>query len=224
MIHDDGSLSQKYQKELPDLLPGCRVIGSKEAADFIQKRLQNHPLSGECRQIHPLCRKLFDIPLMTTKQKILMIDTDILFFRHPDQILNWLCEPSQHTLFMEDIQDATVNPAFDFARQKGFTMIPKVNTGIVGMNREIYDLDFFEECLAQTDMIKSDRWFIEQSLFALLSSIKGDVEFLDSSYHMELTPACPPDSVARHYMGKVRHLFYSEGIPIVKEMIQRERS
>jgi hypothetical protein len=53
-------------------------------------------------------------------------------------------------------------------------------------------------------------WRIEQTLLALCSARFG-VELLPSEYRISLT--CGAENcVAKHYVGAVRHLMYSEGM------------
>jgi len=82
-------------------------------------------------------------------------------------------------------------------------------------------LELLEGFLEKTELLKYDRWYVEQTLFALAASLWRDVELLPAEYVMSLAKRCPELAVARHYVGAVRHLFYSEGISRVEPLLRR---
>lgn len=220
VFHDDGTLREQDASAIRRILPGCRVIMDAESREEVQAVLCDYPLSWRCRNLHPLCRKLFDIPHYAHGAHFLTIDTDILFFRKPDRLLQWMQSGKKNVLFLEDVADATLSSAASAAQHFGREIIRKVNTGIVAMPKTAVTFDDLEHCLAKTLLLEEDRWFVEQSLYAVLASLHGDVELLGNEYHMPISGEVPPTAVARHYMGKVRHLFYSEGLPRVVKALK----
>jgi hypothetical protein len=125
---------------------------------------------------------------------------------------------------MRDVSENILPEAVKAARIFGAEIIPHLNTGIVAMNRNYLDLGKIERSLSETNLLSGDPWFIEQSLYAAMASIHGEVELLDSkTYQLSLTNMLYPESICRHYVGKVRHLFYSEGIPKVIEGFKRAK-
>jgi len=220
VFHDDGTLHQSDSDKLQDMLPLVRVILSEESDHIMREILKEYPKSWECRNIHPLSRKLFDIPFFSENQSFLALDTDILFFSKPHRILDWLNTPGQPSLFMRDVSENTLPAAVQAAQIFDTIVVPYVNTGIVAINREVLNLEKIECCLASSPVLLGDRWFIEQSLYAVMASIDGRVDFLDPKhYQLTLNGKKYPDSICRHYVGKIRHMFYSEGIPGVRDIL-----
>lgn len=216
VIHDDGTLRPEDASEVASVLPGARVVLAHESHDEMRKALAAFPASWKCRNLHPLCRKLFDIPHYAGGTKFLTIDTDILFFREPARLLRWIEGNESTTIFLEDVADATLPSAVEAAEALGRTVQPKINTGIVAMPKSAVTLEDLENCLTKTHIMDEDSWFIEQSLYAVLASLRGRVELLGADYYMQITGAVPHDAVARHYMGKIRHRFYTEGLSMVR--------
>jgi hypothetical protein len=221
VIHDDGSLCSEDIGRLEHALPHCKVILSKDSNPAINEMLSNHPLCLQCRNMHPLGRKLFDIPLFARQDKLLSIDTDILFFSSPKLVLQWISDMDEvKSLFMEDVKDASLVSVQDARRLFNIELAARVNTGIIGIHKTILSLDFLEDCLGRTGILQKDRWYIEQTLFTLAASKFSKVELLQSEYVMSLDPQCPGNAVARHYVGAVRGFFYSEGLSRIMPMLK----
>jgi hypothetical protein len=82
-------------------------------------------------------------------------------------------------------------------------------------------LDLIEKCLARTQVLSGDQWFIEQTLYAVAVSVHGRVELLPKEYAMSLESHCSTKALSRHYIGAIWHLFYSEGLPRVNRNMRR---
>jgi len=220
LVHDDGTLLMSDAEVLSKLLPNCRVLLSSETNKQVSLALNEHPLCLQCRNLHPLGRKVIDMPLFASQAKLLSIDTDILFYRKPRRILDWMIETDSTCLFLEDVQDACLLNPDQTVRLFGVRRAPKVNTGIAAVPKKIMNIDFLEECLGKANLLTRDWWYIEQTLYAMAAAVYGRVELLPQEYFMALEPPCPEAAVARHYMGANRHLFYSEGLPRLKRIMR----
>lgn len=219
VVHDDGTLTPDLADLVYRTLSGSRVITSLESEAALAGALTGYPLALKCRNLHPLSRKLFDIPFFSSGSHFLTIDTDVLFFRRPDRLLDWVSEPGRTSLFLEDVADNSLPDAIEAARLLGGALTRRINTGIIAVSKETILLPQIEECLERTSILNGDPWFIEQSLYATLASLNSIVEFLPPSYEMSVAETCQDDAVSRHYVGAVRHLFYSEGIQKLRPLI-----
>jgi hypothetical protein len=134
-------------------------------------------------------------------------------------------------IFMNDISDNTLPEVLRAAKDLGHEVVKRVNTGIVGIPIDLVNLDDLEKIICNTNLLEAPRWYIEQSLFALFASLRGGVEILGSNpadgecYQLDFDRKIHPNSVMRHYVGQVRHLFYSEGLPeVVKNLAEDANS
>ena len=221
VIHDDGSLREADANLIRRLLPQSRLHLSTETTLQVSERLKGYPLCLQCRNLHPLARKLFDMPLFATGDRLLAIDTDILFFERPVRLEAWIAEPRPNCIFMEDVRDMTLLTPAAVQQILGLELVKNINTGIVAVPKTALTLELLEGFLEKTELLKYDRWYVEQTLFALAASLWRDVELLPAEYVMSLAKRCPELAVARHYVGAVRHLFYSEGISRVEPLLRR---
>jgi hypothetical protein len=221
VIHDDGTLCAEDAVRVKRVMPLSRVILSSESNPVIDEMLSKYPLCHQCRNIHPFGRRLFDMPLFSLQDRIVSIDTDILFFAIPTLMLQSFEKlESDRSFFLEDFNDASLVSLPEAKRLFNIQLVQRANAGIIGIHKRILSLEFLEECLARTGILKKDSWYIEQTLFGLAASRFSQVELLPADYVMSLDGRCPPHAVARHYVGAVRHLFYSEGLAKVRPMLK----
>ena len=220
VIHDDGTLSQSDAGRLAELLPGSRVVLRSEADARSTKALKAFPLCLRCREIHPFCKRIFDFPLFSSNDRFLSIDTDVLFFATPHRLMQWVSEERPPFVFLKDLKDTSLLIADDFERRYQKLLVGDINAGIAAVPKIAVAPAIFESLLTQFDLFNADKWFIEQTFLAAAASIYGHFELLPADFVMTLAQKCPTSAVARHYVGAIRHLFYSEGISRVEPLLR----
>ena len=109
----------------------------------------------------------------------------------------------------------TVDPAV-IRERFGFEVIDRFNSGLGLIHKASLNFDWIEEFLALPNIV-GHFWRIEQTLYALCSCRFG-VDLLPSEYDVHLEGSINA-SPSRHYVGKIRHLMYGEGI---RHLVQNE--
>ena len=213
-IHDDGSLGEEHATALRRHFPEARVIERAGADAHVIPALANYPRCQSFRSENHLAPKLFDFKMYLQSDQMLLLDSDVLFFESPEELLRRIETPSyQKNSVNRDVATAyTVDPA-DVEAEFGIEVVPRFNSGLGLIHRVSLDLDLIEAFLGLPD-IRSHFWRIEQTLFALCSSKHG-VELLPEAYNVHLDEGIR--GPVRHYVGAVRQQMYGEGIPVVKE-------
>jgi hypothetical protein len=209
-IHDDGTLTSEHNDALRYHFPSSRLIERKDADSRIYEYLSYHPRCLEFRRTNHLSPKLIDFPLYLESDRMLLLDSDILFFAEPTDLLNRI-EDSKYVL---NTVNGDVASAFtvdsEIVKEKcGFDLIERFNSGLGLIHKASLNLDWIEEFLSLPD-IMGHFWRIEQTLYALCSS-KFGVELLPPAYDVHLDGGIN-DSPSRHYVGAIRHLMYREGM------------
>jgi hypothetical protein len=209
-IHDDGSLTAEDQKNLKYHFPNARIISRKEADVKVLGLLSSYPRCLEFRKNNHLSPKVFDFAAYLESDRMLLLDSDILFFAAPTELLNRIENPDyQLNTLNADVASAyTVQPEV-VKTHLGFDLAARVNSGLGLIHKRSLSLDWIEEFLGLPDII-GYFWRIEQTIYALCSSRFG-VELLPPEYDVHLEGGIN-GSPCRHYVGKIRHLMYSEGI------------
>jgi hypothetical protein len=216
IIHDDGHLPPEARPAFEKIAPGVQGVSAGEADRAVLDALAGHPACRDYRLAHPLARKIFDIPTLTSAERFIILDSDVLFFRKPEAILQWCERSTDECWFNEDVKES-LPISYKEAREKlGIDIWPRVNSGLCLMDRAAINLDLCERALLETSLLKGHIWLVEQSLFAICASARGRGGLLPPEYEVSLAAKARPDAVARHYVGAVRQRFYGDGIGRVK--------
>src|SRR5262245_52015621 len=133
IFHDDGSLTAEDKGFLRSQFPGCRVVERSEAdAFFDAPHLQ--PLA-QARRKSVLLLKLADLHVFARRERILYVDSDVLFFRRPDALLRVIAKGGE-SYFTRDIATAYVAPLDTLEQATGVRPLECVNSGIFVINRD----------------------------------------------------------------------------------------
>ncbi len=209
-IHDDGSLTAETLRTLSTHFPAARIIAKSEADAAVLPSLAVYPRCLEFRRTNHLAPKLFDFAHYLESERMLLVDSDVLFFAEPTELLKRI----EDKTYLRNAVNGDVESAYTVSVQAarkhaGVELIERFNSGLGLIHRDSLRLDWIEEFLAIPGVI-SHFWRIEQTLFALCSSRFG-VELLPPHYDVRLNGRLN-GSCVRHYVGAIRHLFYREGI------------
>jgi glycosyltransferase involved in cell wall biosynthesis len=209
-IHDDGTLERDHRVALRCHFPAARLIGKAEADAKMSPLLSDHPRCAELRRTNHLSPKIFDFASYAQSDRLLLLDSDVLFFAEPVELLRRIEDPEyRRNSVNADVASAyTVDPD-DVRRLTGVELIARFNSGLGLIHRDSLNLAWLEEFLALPGII-GHFWRIEQTLFALCSSRWG-AELLPEEYAVHLQGSVGR-ACCRHYVGAIRHLFYGEGV------------
>jgi len=220
-IHDDGTLQAASRELLSTHFPNARLLLRSDADRVMKEVLQSYPLCKQLRASHCLALKLFDFLHYLESDRMLLIDSDVLFFCHPTELLRRIEDPTYLLNTVNgDVKDSYTVTADDVRAQCGFSLQSRFNSGLGLIHRKSVTFPAVERFLA-LPTITSHPWLIEQTLFALCSSQHG-AQLLPREYDVSL--ATPLEArPCRHYVGAIRHLFYDEGIrKLVQNSFLRE--
>lgn len=217
VIHDDGSLPEAAAKTFLRMWPGARIIPRAEADAVMERALTPFPFCLEFRRAHPLGLRMFDTTYFAQGERLLLVDSDVLFFRPPAEILRWTDASNDECWFNEDVAEGALITASDAETELGVRLWPRVNSGICLLFKPAIDFDFCDRALAQTSILRGHVGQVEQTLFALCASRHGKGGLLPKSYEVSLRKRSARDAIARHYLGAVRDRFYGEGLKRLRD-------
>lgn len=209
-IHDDGSLGHAEVAMLEKHFPNARIITRSQSNAVMEKALSRFPRSLCFRQGNPLALKVFDFSAFLESDRMLLLDSDILFFSEPWELLRRIEDPryARNTLnkdwqFGYTLKPASIQPMLDYEFQS------HINSGLGLIHKSSIDLQAIEDLLAVPGVI-GHHHRIEQTLIALYSCRFG-FEFLPREYDVRVDTGIPRLPCV-HYTGPIRHLLYREGI------------
>jgi hypothetical protein len=216
-VHDDGTLSAEGTNALREHFPGARIIGRAESDARMRSALAGFPNCLQFRFSNLLAPKVFDFPAYLESERMLLLDSDVLFFRRPDALLGAIDDPGYRmNRFNPDSGSWYTVPPGRVGTDPPFELKNSINSGLALVHRASLRLDWIEEFLQLPTILDGHFWRIEQTLYALCSSRFG-VELLPEEYRVRTQggiDGCP----VRHYVGAIRHLMYREGM---RELVRR---
>lgn len=210
VVHDDGTLTDEALTEITRQYPGVRLIAKQEAEARVAETLRPYPVCTEFRKKNKLSRKLFDFRTFLQSDRMLLLDSDVLFFKPPSALLQRIEDPNyRFNSVNQDVSDAyTVTK--ELAQERfGITIPPRFNSGLGLIHRDSMRLDWMEEFLSEPK-IHGHFWRIEQTCYMLFSTRFG-YQPLPPEYDVNLTDPTG-EKPSRHYVGAIRHLMYAEGM------------
>lgn len=205
VLHDDGTLSDQDISEIQGNFPDARVIRRAEADAVLREALAAYPLCRENRLKHPWFLKVFDTRHFAQHDRYVVLDSDIVFFRRPDFVLNWMEERPETFWFMEDTKEKYSSDRAGIEAAMGFPVWECVNSGLDLMIRPAVDLALAESFLERCVPIAREFHFLEQTFFAVTGSAWGKGGKLPREYEISWTNFRRPGAVCRHYVGPFKN-------------------
>ena len=215
VIHVQGVCTAAMRRRFRAHVPDARVILQDDADARVMHALANrHPRLVEARRQSPFMMKLIDPVLLSSADRIVILDSDVLFFREPRELRAHVEQATADTWLFQRDPASTYNVTEDVAASAlGIRMPERVNSGIAVVPRALVDLDLCERLLEHPEVRRPSGW-IEQTLFALCAGARGRVEYLSPSYLISLERGLDYSAcTARHYAGPSRPLLTEEGMP-----------
>jgi hypothetical protein len=214
VIHVQGDAPRRVGDRLQHHFPAARLILQTEADERVETWLRGRGLARllAARQRTPFMMKLTDFAVCSDSIHILAIDSDVLFFQRPAELLAAVAAASPLTRCQRD-PESTYNISEARAwSELGIALAPRVNTGILLFRRDGLSLQRCDDFLENAEVARATG-FIEQTLFALCASERGGVAYWPDSYVVSLEPAVNLAAVvARHYAGPSRSFLTGEGM------------
>lgn len=211
---DDGTLLAEHEYELRRLFPEGITLRKDAVRDRIETLLpiDQFPTLRQRWNDYIHIRKLTDIHLDSTGTK-LVLDSDMLFFRRPDALLNWWDEsqqsvdlnsqPSTSLCLMTDCHES-----YGYSRElmeelSGAPIPPLLNVGICGLSSDMIDWEQLEYWCRTLLEREGTSYYLEQALVAMLASQSTPVVMPKEDYitfpsRQEI--ACP-SAVLQHYVA-----------------------
>jgi hypothetical protein len=218
VIHDDGSLSHQAIEHLHKHLPGATIISKQQADARMREVIKPYDSCRAFRDRLPLARRLFDVPAFATRENFMILDSDILFFASPNDMLERM--DHNRLFFMSDYQDGYVYPRADILARYGVEVMPAFNTGISYLSRDMFNYEFMEKYCGDLEQagLQSHPW-AEQTLFAiLLSRRQGEADRLPDNYAIS-RKRISRETVSHHFVNDgSRGMFYTQGIRRLRKM------
>ncbi len=226
ILHEDGSLGEKEFSVIKSSYPNVRIWQKNEADLVMSQRLENFPHCRAYRSRMPHAIKAFDVPQLTDSPRFLLFDPDVLFFKEPQEIMTWVSTMSDDSCwFNQDFQEPSPIPERVVAKDYGFRLWSRVNSGLCLLNKyAVNNLEAMDYWLQNPLLQKPDiQWRVEQTLLALCAAKSINGGLLPPVYEVSNNRHRDSHGVSRHYVGCVRDRFVSEGLIELRGLARSNR-
>jgi hypothetical protein len=212
-----GALSPRCVRLLHDHFPNSTFLPMAETDALVEGALHHMGLDATAavRRNAPYFRKPIDFRILSRCPKALFLDTDVLFFCKPNEILSAVHAGSQRNYFNQDANNGYPMAPDEAEKRFGVRPIERLNAGLGLVCRESIDLKEVDRYLQDPDMLRS-KFFTDQLVYALLGATFATELLPNTTYVLSGEPGLDvlgASAIARHYAGTTRPLMYREGIP-----------
>jgi hypothetical protein len=207
---DDGSFDDSLSTEAQRLFPGARILRAVDAETHLDSTLPvtRFPTLRAQRRTYIHLRKLTDVHAGRCGWR-LVLDSDMLFFRRPDALIDWLGAPTR-PVHMLDVQDAYGYPDATLRSLSGREMPDRLNVGICGLQSESIDWEKLEWWSARLLSLHGTSYYLEQALVALLLADADPLRLPAFDYLLLPTEAeCrAPTAALHHYVAESKRGYF----------------
>lgn len=220
LIYSDGTLNGRHAGRIRSVFPNARIVDPAAVDATVEKALAGFPLCRQFRRMQPCARRIIDLPILCPSRSMLMLDSDILFFKRPEELLTHLNgNRTRNFIFERDPQDSYFDSRENIHKRFQVAIASQVNCGIMIADISTFDYARIEAWLANDSLQKKHHW-AEQTLWAMYAG-EAQTTFLSKAYDVTLSAEIEPNAVMKHYIKPIRDSFYMRGIPFLSRCLQQ---
>jgi hypothetical protein len=220
VIHDDGTLTHDDVNMLKRLFPDCRLISRATADMVVVPYLETRQLFRclKWRQERPVALKLIDIGIMADDTEFVIIDSDVLFFARPDDLVDTLAGTELvpgMPRYSVDVASCYCLTDEELGTILGRECVSACNVGVLRTSAP--DLTKIESFLALPAFW--EHWWGEQTLWAMDLTLRDAVALPDS--YATAPEKMPKGAISLHCCGSPgpRILYYRQALPRAEQVL-----
>jgi hypothetical protein len=212
VIFDDGTLTDETRRYIRRVVSWVTFQSFEAIEDRIERLLPSasFPFLRARRSGFPLLRKLTDIHLGAPDWTLFM-DSDMLFFRRPDALIEWFSHP--RPIFMQDI-GTWYGYSAELMKELARVPVPEgVNSGLYALYGPSIDWEQVEYwCRSQLER-QGPHYFQEQALTALILGRSNATPLAKADYIVmpNLEEGYAPSAVLHHYVAASKRSYFQHG-------------
>lgn len=213
---DDGSFTEELKSSTKKQMPDVIILDTNQINQNLDLYLPIHdyPFLRNKRAVYPHLRKLTDVHTIDQGYK-LVLDSDMLFFKEPIEMINWLKAPSG-CLFMIDCAES-----YGYSHQLMEDLIgqqiPKlVNVGAYGLSSSAISWQHLENWGKNLEEKEGTTYFLEQALSAMLSANMSKTILNKEEYIVNPSPNLE-NTKLQHYVDLSKKFYLETAWRIIYE-------
>jgi hypothetical protein len=217
-VYDDGSLSPALFQTVRERFPFVEIVPYTEMLAKVKAKLpvKDFPYLHTKLKLYPIIYKLVFVHLFG-KGPQPILDSDMLFVRRPDELIDWIKS-------MDSLRDETFYIQ-DLGRYYGYSDVlmesiagPKlpamINGGLYILQSEKIDFAEIESLIRELEEAEGSQYYLEQALIAILASrYKKQVTASKSRYIVgpSKEDVHEQKGVLHHFVNTSKEFYFKEG-------------
>lgn len=221
VIHSDGSMCEQMILELKSKFSGLEVITPEQAEKLIDK-LNIPEINRKRRKSKNIfLMRFIDIPYLSRGKKIMVMGDDILFYKSPQEIIDFVNGKTPYDAIASKC-DGTMSLGVDDYYLNKHKLVEKkadtVNADLILFDKNRFNLDGIAEYFEHT-LMDENYYFMEMAGFASIIA-QGNLGFLPlDKYHIK--GKVNQNTVMKHFTSPRRHEFYAYGIDLARKNMKK---
>lgn len=209
-IHEDGTFTKRDRKALSALFPMATIIDYRASTQkAISKWLVDYPVTRGYRANPDFIWtvKLIDPFFISTRPYVLVLDTDLLWFKKPWDLFDHLDDFRQPIFW-------PANSSWNFPLKGGESLRSgPLNTGLVLYERRRFQLDLIEEFCQKIGPDLGPPLLDQPGYVYTLAKLVNPAALPIERYIIK--GPVRERTVAKHYTGPRREQFWFEGVRLL---------
>ncbi len=211
-VYDDGSFDEVLIEKIRSQIINSTIVSHKEILERIAVSLpaSKYPYLHHKREVYKHIRKLTDVHAGSKGWK-LMLDSDMLFWKEPTQMIEWLKNPVG-PFYILDIDNAYGYPVSELEKLTHVRIPQKMNVGAIGLQSETIDFDKLEHWAKTLETNFGNSYYLEQALSAMLVGNKPCTVGNQNDYIVFPAPdqIASKEGVLQHYVAESKKGYFTE--------------
>lgn len=211
VLVDDGSFDHKLVAQIQKQLPGCTIVMQDEVDRNLQQLLpqQQYPHIYQKREVYPHLKKLTDIHILPGTGLKLVLDSDMLFWDNPDEIIQWLKNPRQPIHMVDCVE------SYGYSKQlmeqlSGHAIPSLLNVGAIGLNSTAINWRAVDTWIHLLEETEGSSYYLEQALTAMLIGEQRSIILDKDKYKVNPNPGDAKSPVLHHYVDLSKKYYYTQ--------------
>lgn len=223
VVYDDGTFDEGTWSAFSRVVPWAQLVRAQDILARLDAHLpaRRFPALRGRRLAYPHLRKLTDIHV-GRHGWLAVLDSDMLFFRAPHALLDWLVAPDRPCCLSE--QGSWYGYSPELMRELAGREPPQhVNVGICGIRSDAIDWDRLEHWCREMLEREGPHYFQEQALSAMLMTGQECRQFDAADYLVfpSLAEGRHPTATLHHYVASSKRSYFQYGWRRVLADLQR---
>lgn len=210
ILIDDGTFDDDLIESTQNQISGVKII-LKETIDqnlVLKLPRSKFPYLHLKREVYPHIKKLTDIHTIDEHPFKLVLDSDMLFWNEPTQMISWLTN-TEGSLHMVDCEESY---GYDKSAMKSLCRheIPElINVGAIGIESSTINWQEVETWSKTLENNYGKSYFLEQALSAMI--IAGQKRTVLKKEEYKVNPSTINDnSTLHHYVDLSKKIYFEE--------------